>query len=151
MKRRRFIFISIFLFGCLLSCNNNTPSVHSLTKTDKNTSDAGSNKIGDTKKQKLSSILYELVISPNHEYFAKQNHILLDKDRVRVFIFFDPSSSGPDRKKILNDHGIIIEKSSADMTRGLVAVDQLIPLSEEPVIQSIRLPDRLIKAREINP
>jgi hypothetical protein len=96
-------------------------------------------------------MLYELAISQDREYFAKKHNIFLDKDRVRVFIIFEPTSSGTDRKKILNDHGIIIEKSSADMTRGLVAVDQLIPLSEEPVIQSIRLPDRLIKAREINP
>jgi hypothetical protein len=65
-----------------------------------------------------------------------------------VFIFFETSSSDPERKKILKDHGIIIEKSSANLIRGLVAVDQLIPLSEEPVIQSIRLPDRLIKTRK---
>ena len=114
MKKRIFTFYFIFLFGCLISCNND-PVVNSLKKSEKNTSASESKKIVDTKNQKLSSMLYELAISPNH------------------------------------DHGIIIEKSSADMTRGLVAVDQLIPLSEEPVIQSIRLPDRLIKAREINP
>ena len=96
-------------------------------------------------------MLYELAISPDHEYFAKQHDIELDKDRVRVYILFDPSSSDPDRKKILNDHGIIIEKSSADLTRGRVPVDHLISLSEEPAIRFIRLPDRLIKAREINP
>ena len=150
MKIRIFMFLFIFLFGGLISCNNN-PAVHSLTKTEKNTSAEESNKIGDTKKQKLSSMLYELAISQNPEYFAKQHDIELDKDRVRVYILFEPSSSDPDRKKILNDHGIIIEKSSGDLTRGLVPVDQLILLSEEPVIRSIRLPDRLIKAREINP
>jgi hypothetical protein len=150
MNIRIFIFFFIFLFGGLISCNNN-PAVHSLTKTEKNTSAAGSNKIGDTKRQKLSSMLYELAISQDHEYFAKKHDIVLAKDRVRVFIFFEPSSSDPDRKKILNDHGIIIEKSSADLTRGLVPVDHLISLSEEPVIQSIRLPDRLIKTRKTNP
>ena len=150
MKRRRFIFLYIFLFGCLISCNNN-PAVHSLTKTEKNTSDAGSNKIGDTKKQKLSSMLYELATSPDADYFAKKHNIFLDKDRVRVFIIFEPTSSDTDRKKILNDHGIIIEKSSADLTRGLVPVDHLISLSQEPVIRSIRLPDRLIKTRKTIP
>jgi len=135
----------------LISCNNNTPVVHSITKTEKNTSAAGSKKIGDTKKQKLSSMLYDLAISQDPEYFAKKHNIFLDKDRVRVFIFFEPSSSDPDRKNILKDHGIIIEKSSADMIRGLVTVDHLIPLSEEPVIRSIRLPDRLIKTRKISP
>ena len=150
MKKRIFTFYFIFLFGCLISCNND-PVVNSLKKSEKNTSASESKKIVDTKKQKLSSMLYELAISPNHEYFAKQNHILLDKDRVRVFIFFEPSSSDPDRKKILNDHGIMIEKSSADMIRGLVPVDHLLSLSEEPVIRSIRLPDRLIKTRNIRP
>jgi hypothetical protein len=134
----------------LISCNNN-PAVHSLTKTEKNTSDAGSNKIGDTKKQKLSSMLYELATSPDADYFSKQHNIFLDKDRVRVFIIFEPTSSDTDRKKILNDHGIIIEKSSADLTRGLVPVDHLISLSQEPVIRSIRLPDKLIKTRKTSP
>jgi len=133
-----------------MSCNNG-PVVQSLTKTEKNTSPAGSKKIGETKKQKLSSMLYELAGSQNPEYFAKKHDIFLDEDRVRVFIFFEPSSSGPDRKKILHDHGIIIEKGSADMIRGLVTVDRLISISEEPVIRSIRLPDRLIETRKIRP
>lgn len=147
MKIRIFIFLFIFLFGGLISCNNN-PAVHSLTKTEKNTSAAESNNIGDTKQQKLSSMLYELAISPDPEYFAKKHDISLENKRVRVFIFFEPSSSDPNRKKILEDHGIIIEKSSADLTRGLVPVDHLISLSQEPVIRSIRLPDKLIKTRK---
>ena len=150
MNIRIFIFFFIFLFGGLISCNNN-PAVHSLTKTEKNTSAKESNKIGDTKQQKLSSMLYELAISQDHEYFAKKHDIFLDKDRVRVYIFFEPSVSDPDRKKILKDHGIIIEKSAADLTRGLVPVDHLILLSEDPFIQSIRLPDRLIKTRKTSP
>jgi len=150
MKIRIFLFFFIFLFGGLISCNNN-PAVHSLTKTEKNTSTERTNKIGDTKGQKLSSMLYELAIAPNHEYFAKKHDISLENNRVRVFIFFEPSSSDPDRKKILNDHGIIIEKSSADLTRGLVPVDHLISLPQESVIQFIRLPDRLIKTRKTHP
>jgi len=150
MKIRISIFFFILLFGGLISCNNN-PAVHSFTKTEKNTSTAGSNKIADTKEQKLSSMLYDLAISPDHEYFAKKHDISLENNRVRVFIFFDPSAPDPDRKKILNDHGIITEKSSTDMIRGLVSVDHLISLSQEPVIRSIRLPDRLIKTRKTNP
>jgi hypothetical protein len=149
VKIRVLTFFFIFLYGGLISCNNN-PAVHSLTKTEKNTSSAGSNKIVDANKQKLSSMLYELATSPDPDDFAKKHAIFLDKNRIRVFIFFEPSSSDPDRKKILNDHEIIIEKSSADLTRGLVSVGQLIPLSKEPVIRSIRLPDKLIKAKEIN-
>lgn len=148
MKIRIFIILLFFLLGCLMSCNNNTPVVHSIAKSEKDTSTVGSNEIGDTKKQKLSSMLYELAISQDPESFAKKHHIFLDKNRVRVFVFFEPTSSDPERKKILEDHGIIIEKKSADMIRGLVTVDHLIPLSEEPVIRSIRLPDKLIKTRK---
>jgi len=147
MKLRIFIFFFIFLFGGLISCNNNS-AVHSLTKTEKNTSSEGAKKIGETKGQKLSSILYDLAISPDPEYFAKKHDISLENNRVRVFIFFEPTASGPDRKKVLEGHGIMIEKSSADLTRGLVPVDHLIPLSEESVIRSIRLPDKLIKTRK---
>ena len=150
MKIRIPIFFFIFLFGWLISCNND-PAVHSLAKTEKNISAPGPNKVGDTKKQKLSSLLYELATSPDPDDFAKNHAIYLDKNRVRVFIFFTQSSSEPDRKKILDDHEIIIEKGAADMIRGLVTVNQLIPLSQEPVIRSIRLPNRLIKAGEINP
>jgi hypothetical protein len=150
VKIRIFTFFFIFLFGGLISCNNN-PATQSLAKTEKNTSAVESNKIVDSKNQKLSSMLYELATSPDPYDFAKKHAIFLDKNRVRVFIVFEPSSSDPDRTKIIKDHKIIIEKSSADLTRGLVPVDHLISLSQEPVIRSIRLPDRLIKTRNNRP
>ena len=150
MKIRFFLFFSIFLFGGLICCNND-PAVHSLTKTEKKISAVGSNKAEGTKKQKLSSILYGLAVSQDPESFEKKHDISLENYRVRVFIFFEPSSSDSNRKKILNDHGIIIEKSSADLIRGLVPVDHLILLSQESVIRSIRLPDRLIKTRKTRP
>lgn len=148
MKSRIFIFFFIFLFGWLVSCNNDPVVVHSLGKTGTKTSETGSNKIGDIKKEKLSSVLYELAVSQDPESFAKTHDILLDKNRVKVYIFFDTTSSDQDRKKILKDHDVIIEKSAAGMIRGLVTVDHLIPLSQEPAIQSIRLPDRLIETRK---
>ncbi len=148
MKIRIFIFFFIFLFGWLVSCNNDPIVVPSPGKTETKTSETGSNKIGDIKKQKLSSMLYELAVSQDPESFAKTHDILLDKNRVRVYIFFDPTSSDLDRKNILKDHEVIIEKSAAGMIRGLVTVDHLILLSQEPAIQSIRLPDRLIETRK---
>jgi hypothetical protein len=151
MKKQRFIFLIIFLLGCLMSCNNNDLVGFSKVKTEKNTSAVESTKFADTKQQKLSSILYELATSPGPEQFAKKHHIFLDMDRVRVFILFDPSTSDPDRKKILYKHNITVEKSAARMIRGLVTVGQLIPLSGEPGIRFIKLPDKLIKAKEINP
>ena len=132
----------------MASCNNDPVVVHSLGKTEKKASETGSNKIGDTWKNKLSSILYELAVSPNPESFAKKHDILLDMNRVRVYIFFEPTSSDLDREKILKDHEVIIEKSADAMIRGLVTVDHLISLSQEPAIQSIRLPDRLIETRK---
>jgi hypothetical protein len=148
VKIRIFIFFFIFLFGWLVSCNNGPVVVHSLGKTEAKAPETGSNKIGDIKKQKLSSMLYELAVSQDPESFAKTHDILLDKNRVRVYIFFDPTSSEQDREKILKDHEVIIEKSAAGMTRGLVTVDHLISLSQEPAIQSIRLPDRLIETKK---
>ena len=148
MKKRIFIFFFIFLFGWLVSCNNDPIIVHSLGKTETKTSETGSNKIGDIKKQKLSSMLYELAVSQDPESFAKTHDISLDKNRVRVYIFFDPTSSDQDRKRILKDHDVIIEKGAADMIRGLVPVGHLISLSQEAAIQSIRLPDKLIETRK---
>jgi hypothetical protein len=147
VKIRIFIFFFIFLFGWLISCNND-PAVHSLAKTEKNISAPGPNKVGDTNKQKLSSMLYELAVSQEPDDFAKKHDIFLDRNRVRVYIFFEPSASHPVRTKILEDHNIMVEKSSNDLTRGLVPVDHLIFLSEEPVIRFIKLPDRLIKTRK---
>ena len=132
----------------MISCNNDPVIVHSLGKTETKTSETGSNKIGDIKKEKLSSMLYELAVSQDPESFAKTHGILLDKNRVRVYIFFDPTSSDQDRKKILKNHDVIIEKGAADMIRGLVPVGHLISLSQEAAIQSIRLPDRLIETRK---
>ena len=151
MKIPIFIFFFIFLFGWLISCNNDPVVVRSLGKTESKASETGPNKIGDIKKQKLSSMLYELAVSQDPESFAKTHDIEWDKDRIRVFIFFDPLTSDPDRTRIMKDHKIIIEKRSADLIRGLVPVDHLILLSQDPVIQSIRIPDKLIKAKEMNP
>jgi hypothetical protein len=148
MKIRIFIFLFIFLSGYLMSCNS-TPVAHSPDKAENNPAQAGSKQIGDKKPQKLSSVLYELALAPDTEHFAKKHNIPLENNRVRVYIFLEPLSPDPERKKVFEDHKIMIEKRSGDMVRGLVAIDQLIPLSEEPVIRFIRLPDRLIKTRNL--
>jgi hypothetical protein len=150
MKIRVLIFFFIFLFGCLISCNN-APAAHSFKKTGNQTPQGESKKIGDTNNQKLSSLLYELALSPNPDYFAKTHNILLDDHRVRVYIFLEPSAPEPEKIKLLKAHSITIEKWSADMLRGLAPVDQLIPLSEEPAVRFIRLPDKLIQTRNIRP
>ncbi len=93
---------------------------------------------------KLSSILYQLAVAAEPEFFAKQHDIFLYKDRARVFIFFDPASSGPDREKIVEKYQLIVEKKSIDLLRALVPINALIPLSKESVIGSIKLPDKPI-------
>jgi hypothetical protein len=133
-----------------MSCND-TPAAHSFKKAEKSTMSGESKKIGEKKDQKLSSMLYDLALSPDPDYFAKRHDILLDKHRVRVYIFLEPSSPEPERIKLLKTHNIVTEKWSADMLRGLAPIDQLIPLSEEPAVRSIRLPDKLIKTRKIRP
>jgi len=150
MNRRISIFLCIILSGCLLSCNSPPmPMPPNNAGNDKILSGAGN--IGDKKQQKLSSLLYELALSPDPNYFAKEHHILLDNHRVRVLIFLEPSSLDRERERVFEDHKIRVEKRSEDMVRGLVTVDRLIPLSEEPVIRFIQLPDRLIKTRNIDP
>jgi hypothetical protein len=133
-----------------MSCKN-TPATQSSNKTESRKSQEESKKIQASKNQKLPSMLYELALSPNPDYFAKKHNIFLDNHRVRVYIFLEPSSPDPERMKLLKAHNIIIEKWSADMLRGLAPVDQLIPLSVEPAVRFIRLPDTLIKSRIIRP
>jgi len=134
----------------MMSCNS-SPSALSLNKAENPVTRKGSKTTGDTKNQKLSSLLYELALSPDPDYFAKKHDIFLNDHRVRVHIFLDPSTPEPERTKRLKAHHIIIEKGSDDMLRGLAPIDQLIPLSEEPAVRLIRLPDQLIKTRKIRP
>jgi hypothetical protein len=150
VKKRIFIFFFIFLFGGLISCSN-TPAAHSFKITETKTTPEGSKKIEDTQHQKLSSLLYELALSPDPDYFAKKHNILLDNHRVSVYIYLEPSVPEPKRIKLLKKHDITIEKWSVDMLRGLAPVDQLIPLSEAPAVRFIQLPDKLIKTRKNRP
>lgn len=128
MKMKRFIFIiaAVFFIGCTATAQKNYPE---------NNRPEG---------LKLSSILYDLAIDPDPENFANKHHIFFHKNRVKVFIYFDPASSGLDREKIIEKYKLIVEKESKDLARALVPVDVLIPLSTESAIWSIKLPDKPI-------
>ena len=52
---------------------------------------------------------------------------------------------------MIENHNITIEKEAGNLSRALVPVNLLIPLSKESVIQSIKLPNRLIKPEKIKP
>ena len=80
--------------------------------------------------------------------FAKEHNILMSKERVRVYISFNPDSSTSKREKVLENYNIVVEKKAGNLSRALVPINRLIPLSKESVIWSIKLPDRLIKPRK---
>ena len=134
----------------MMSCNGTT-GTQSFNNAKNKTMPNESKKIVDKQNQKLSSMLYQLARSPDPDSFAKKHGILLDNHRVRVYIFWDPSAPGPKRIELVKSHNIMIEKRTADMFRGLAPVDQLIPLSKEPAVRFIRLPDKLIKTRTPRP
>jgi len=67
---------------------------------------------------------------------------------VKVYISFDPGSSISERKKMLENYNIMIEKTAGNLSRAWVPLNRLIPLAKESVIQTITLPKRLIKPRE---
>lgn len=106
---------------------------------------------GHVEEHKLSSILYELAIAPDPEYFANQHHIPLNKKCTKAYIYFDPASSGPAREKIIEAYHLTVEKRSVDVLRAWVPVNRLIPLSNESIIQTIQLPSNLIKTKKIKP
>ena len=150
VKRQFFIFFYIFLFVSMMSCNGTT-GTPSFNKAENKTMPNESKKIVDKQNQKLSSMLYQLAVSPDPDSFAKRHDIFLDNHRVRVYIFLDPSAPAAERTKLLKTHRIMIEKGTDDMLRALAPIDQLIPLSDEPGVRHIRLPDKLLKTRIIRP
>ena len=91
---------------------------------------------------KLASILYELAISEEPEAFAANHEILIVDGKVRVFIFLDPSSSEAERERLLAAHGVDLEKKSDHSFRAMVPIDQLVPLSNDPIVWFVTLPDR---------
>ena len=124
MKKFIFIIAAVFFLGCTAIAQKDYPE-------DK-----------PPEGLKLSSILYDLAVDPDPENFANKHHIFFYKNRVKVFIYFDPASSEPDREKIIERYKLIVEKKSTDLVRALVPVNALIPLSRESVIWSIELPDK---------
>ena len=146
LKSVLLIILAILFLGGLITAKKDSNAGSSLPEKNEDTSADGI-KIGHKppKELKLSSILYELAVAPEPEKFAGKHHISLTEGRVRVFISFNPASSNPERDKLAENYNYAVEKKSNDILRALVPVDRLIPLSKEPVVWSIRLPDRAIK------
>jgi hypothetical protein len=94
---------------------------------------------------KLSSLLCYLAVDPEPEKFARKHGIILINGKVRVYISFNPASSKLERGTLAENYNFMVEKKSNDLSRALVPIDKLIPLSKESIVWSIRLPDRAIK------
>ena len=149
MQKLPLVILVIFLLGCKTTFKKDHNVTNSFPENKEDALPEGfKEKRKPPKELKLTSILYELAVAPEPEIFAKKHDIFLSIDRVRVFIFFDPASSSLDRENIVENYNIVVEKKSNGLLRALVPIDGLIPLSNESVIWSIRLPDRLIKPRK---
>ena len=149
MKRLCLIILSVMLTGCVTNSENDLNATNSVPEKRENTSPKELSKQHNPPGElKLTSVLYELAVAPDPDYFAKQHHIFLTNGSVKVFISFDPGSSIPEREDIIQDYNIVIEKTAGSLSRAWVPLNRLIPLSKESAIQSITLPKRLIKPRD---
>jgi len=137
------------LAGCVTKSENDLIITNTVPENKEKTLPKEFNKqYKPPEELKLTSVLYELAVASDPDNFAKERNIFLTKDLVKVYITFDPGSSIRQREDIFKNHNITIEKKAGNLSRALVPVNRLIPLSNEPVIQSIKLPNRLIKPRE---
>ncbi|OEU66112.1 MAG: hypothetical protein BBJ57_03250 [Desulfobacterales bacterium PC51MH44] len=149
MKRLFFIILAVLLAGCLPSTENDPNVTSSLPeKKEKRLPKKFNKQSQPPEALKLTSVLYELAAASDPENFAKEHNIFLSKERVRVYISFNPGSSISKREKVLENYNIVVEKKAGNLSRALVPINRLIPLSKESVIWSIKLPDRLIKPRK---
>lgn len=149
MKRLFLIILAVLLAGCLPSTENDPNVTSSLPeKQEKRLPKKFNKQYQPPEELKLTSVLYELAVASDPENFAKKHNIFLSKERVRVYISFNPGSSIAEREKVLENYNIVVEKKAGNLSRALVPINRLISLSEESVIWSIKLPDRLIKPRK---
>jgi hypothetical protein len=90
----------------------------------------------------LSSALYEFLISPDREEFVKTHHLFYQEEKLRVYVVVDPAISQKEKETLVNTHRINVEKVSQNLLRALVPGDELASLAKEPLVLSIRLPNR---------
>ncbi|MGD2030158.1 MAG: hypothetical protein PVG86_09505 [Desulfobacterales bacterium] len=151
MKRCCLIILYVVLASCVTHSDNNHNDPTPVSEKNENTlSKELTQQHNSPTVHKLTSILYELAVAPDSDYFAKQHHILLTKGSVKVFISFDSATSISEREAMIQNYDIVIEKTAGNLSRAWVPVNQLIPLSNEPVIQSITLPKRLTPPKDEN-
>ena len=140
------VILATSFFGCLTTIKKDSDAVSPLSEKNADTyADGIKEGKKPPKELKLSSLLYDLAVDPEPEKFAKKHGIFLTEGRVRVYISFNPTASNLEMDTLAENYSFMIEKKSNDISRALVPIDQLIPLSKESAIWSIRLPDRAVK------
>jgi len=152
MKRLFLIILAVILAGCVTNNESDLNVTNSVPeKKEKRLPKEFNKQHKPPEEIKLTSVLYELAVAPDPDNFAKERNIFLNKGLVKVYILFDPGSSIPEREEIIQNYNIMIEKKAGNLSRAMVPVNRLIPLSKESVVQSIKLPNRLIKPERIKP
>ena len=140
------IMLAFSFLGCLTTSKNGSDVVGPLSeKNDDSYADTIMNENKPPQELKLSSLLYDLSVDPEPENFAKKHGIFLTEGKVRVYISFNPASSNLERDMLSENYNFMVEKKSKDISRAVIPIEQLIPLSKESAVWSIRLPDRAIK------
>lgn len=145
LKSFLLIILAIACLGCSSTIKNESDAVGS--PSEKNDGTYAERIIKENKppkELKLSSLLYDLAVDLEPGNFAKKHGIFLTEGKVRVFISFNPASSNLERDRLSENYNFMVEKKSKDISRVLIPIDQLIPLSKESAVWSIRLPDRAI-------
>ena len=92
--------------------------------------------------RKLSSELYEFLMTSDREGYAKTHQIFYQDEKVRVLILLSPNIGEKEKRTMVDTYQIRVEKKSGDSIRGTVSVDELASLAGETLVLSIRLPDR---------
>lgn len=152
LKKLFLTILAVMLAGCVTNFKNDLNIAKSVPENkEKRFTQEFNKQHKPPEGLKLTSVLYELAVAPDPEYFAKKHNIFLSRGRVRVYISFNPNSSILKRERIIEDYNIVIEKKAGNLSRALVPVNRLISLSKESVIWSIKLPNRLIKPNKTKP
>jgi hypothetical protein len=84
---------------------------------------------------KLQAQLVDLIASENPQAFAKENRIVYQNGKVRVVIILTDEN-----RKIADRFDVTIEAKAKTMIQALVLLTELGELSNEPYVDSIRLP-----------
>jgi len=147
MNLKSFLLIiwAIASLGCSGTIKNEYDAVGSSSEKNDGTYAGEIKKENKPPKElKLSSLLYNLAVDPEPENFAKKHGIFLTEGKVRVFISFNPASSNLERDMLSENYNFMVEKKSKDISRAVIPIEKLIPLSKESALWSVRPPDRAI-------